>query len=271
MFRTALVLVLFVAASLCAGCATGGVESLARVEPSAQNRKAGADAFLQKTHAGKQGGRMSYLLFVPDNYDPRKKYPLVLWLHGGGSRGDDLRLILSHGDKHGPLFIARPDNQAAYPSFVVAPQCPAGRIWSDPQAETPTVETTLVLEILDALRAEYSVDDRRLYVLGISMGGYAAWDIITRRPGAFAAAVPVCGGGEESRASLMKGTAVWAFHGEKDEAVSVSESRRMVAALRKAGGPARYTEYAGVGHNSWERAFQEPVLLSWLFAQSRGR
>jgi predicted peptidase len=212
---------------------------------------------------------MRYLLFEPADYDRRRKYPLVLWLHGGGSRGEDLDLILAHGDKHGPLFLARPDQQKNYPAFVVAPQCPAGRFWADAGADKPSEEMRLVLELLDRLRAEHSIDERRLYVLGISMGGYAAWDIITRRPGMFAAAVPICGGGAESRAGLMTGTAVWAFHGDRDEAVNVSESRRMVAALKKAGAAPRYTEYEGVGHNSWERAFAEPDLLPWLFAQRR--
>ncbi|MBA3354530.1 MAG: prolyl oligopeptidase family serine peptidase [Pyrinomonadaceae bacterium] len=114
-----------------------------------------------------------------------------------------------------------------------------------------------------------SVDSRRLYVMGMSLGGYGTWDIITRRPTTFAAAVPICGGGNASKAPLLAKTPIWAFHGDEDDSVSVSESRRMIAALKKAGGQARYTEYKGVGHNSWVRAFKEPDFLSWIFAQTQ--
>ena len=270
MFRVILAAVTLAAALSQAGCRADGARAGADGDAAArQRRPTGAAAFRRQTYVGARGERMRYLLFEPADYDRRRKYPLVLWLHGGGSRGEDLDLILAHGDKHGPLFLARPDQQKNYPAFVVAPQCPAGRFWADTDADQPSEEMRLVLELLDRLRAEHSIDERRLYVLGISMGGYAAWDIITRRPGMFAAAVPICGGGAESRAGLMTGTAVWAFHGDRDEAVNVSQSRRMVAALKKAGAAPRYTEYEGVGHNSWEHAFAEPDLLPWLFAQRR--
>ena len=114
-----------------------------------------------------------------------------------------------------------------------------------------------------------AVISRGLYVTGMSLGGYGTWDIIGRRPEAFAAAVPICGGGNISKAPLMVKTAVWAFHGDQDELVNVSESRRMIEAIKKAGGEPRYTEYKGVGHNSWERAFAEQDLLPWMFAQTR--
>ena len=225
--------------------------------------------FKEKLFVNRNGEKMRYLLFVPKGYDPRKQYPLVLWLHGGGSRGDDLQLLLKHGDKHGIGFFARADNQANYPSFIVAPQCPSGKAWGDQNSEVPTVETKLIFEILREVQAGHSIDKDRLYVTGISLGGYGTWDLIARRPEMFAAAVPICGGGPISKAPLMVKTSIWAFHGDQDELVNVSESRTMIAAIRNAGGHPKYTEYKGVGHNSWVQAFAEETLLSWMFAQRR--
>ncbi|MGH7600132.1 MAG: prolyl oligopeptidase family serine peptidase [bacterium] len=227
-----------------------------------------ANNFLERRFVNAQGESMRYLLFVPKEYDHKKKYPLVLWLHGGGARGDSLKLIISWGDKHGPLFIARTDNQSAYPCFILAPQCPLDKLWSDPDSEKPRDEIRLMLEILDSIQKEFRIDDSRLYVMGISMGGYGTWDIIARRPNMFAAAIPICGGGNPAKAALMKNTSVWAFHGDEDNMVDVKESRRMIEAITRAGGKPRYTEYQGVGHNAWERAFAEPDFLSWIFAQS---
>lgn len=212
---------------------------------------------------------MRYLLLVPRGHDKQQRYPLVFWLHGGGSRGDDVKLLLAHGDQHGLGYLARSDNQLKFPSFIVAPQCPQNKFCSDPHSDQPTNEMELVWEILDKVQADYTVDKNRLYVMGISLGGYGTWEIIMRRPGMFAAAVPICGGGNAAKAPAMTKTAIWAFHGEEDEMVDVSESRKMIAALKRAGANPRYTEYKGVGHNSWVRAFAEPDLLSWMFAQKK--
>jgi predicted peptidase len=227
--------------------------------------------FIEKSHTSTRGETMPYLLFVPEGYDKTKPYPLLLWLHGGGTRGNDLKLLLAYGNEHGIGFLARPDNQARYPSFILAPQCPPNRFWGDSESTQPSAEMRLVLEILDKIREDYAVDSRRLYVMGMSLGGYGTWDIIIRRPATFAAAVPICGGGNPSKATLIAQTPIWAFHGDEDEMVNVSESQRMIAALKKAGGQPRYTEYKGVGHNSWVRAFKEPDFLSWIFAQKRSQ
>lgn len=228
-----------------------------------------ANDFLERRFVNAPGESMRYLLFIPNEYDNQKKYPLVLWLHGGGARGDSLKLILSWGDKHGPLFIARAENQSAYPCFILAPQCPLGKFWSDPDSEKPRDEIRLALEILASIQKEFRLDAARLYVMGISMGGYGTWDIIARRPNTFAAAVPICGGGNSVKAALMKNISIWAFHGDEDNMVDVKESRRMIEAIKRAGGKPRYTEYQGLGHNAWERAFAEPDFLAWMFSQSR--
>lgn len=227
------------------------------------------DAFNEKLFVNAGNERMRYLLFVPKDYNKKKEYPLVLWLHGGGSRGDDLKLLRRYGNEHGIGSFARSDNQSKYPSFIVAPQCPLNRSWGNPDSEQPTTEMRLVLEILEQVQVDYSIDSRRLYVTGLSLGGYGTWDIIGRRPEMFAAAVPICGGGNPSKARLMIKTPIWAFHGDQDELVNVSESREMIRAIRNAGGEPKYTEYKRVGHNSWERAFAEQDLLPWMFAQRR--
>ena len=261
------------AASLSVQCRTAGRKEAEKDRarqtstPSPQEKQ--TSAFTERMLTNARGEKMRYLLHVPASYDRREKYPLILWLHGGGSRGDDLKLLLTYGDQHGIGYLARRDVQSSFPSFIVAPQCPRNKLWADPDADQPSHEMKLVLEILDKVRADDSIDARRLYVMGISMGGYGTWDIVARRPGLFAAAVPICGGGSPSQAAATVKTAVWAFHGERDELVNPSESRRMITALRLAGGEPRYTEYKGVGHNSWERTFSERDLLPWLFTQQR--
>lgn len=236
-------------------------------QPQQQNLHGPGNSFAEKSYANAEGKIMRYLLFVPKDYDAKKKYPLILWLHGAGSRGDDLNLLLKGGDKSGIGFLAKADVQSQYPSFIVAPQLPSKSFWAMPKSPEPTVELKLALDILNKVRDDYSIDDARLYVMGISMGGFGTWDLIARHPNTFAAAVPVCGGGNETKASSLVNTPIWAFHGNKDDTVPVEESRRMIEAIRKAGGKPKYTEYEGVGHNSWENAFKEPDLLNWLFAQ----
>lgn len=249
---------------------SGGEQSVGVTAASSPTpeKKSAAGAFAEATYKSARGGEMSYLLFTPGDYDKAKSYPLVLWLHGGGQRGNDLKMLLAHGDAQGAGFLARSDTQEKYPAFVLAPQCPVGGRWGNPGASQPTAQMKLALEIVDKLTTEYSVDTSRLYVMGLSLGGYGTWDAIVRRPDMFAAAVPICGGGDVSRAASIK-TAVWAFHGDEDESVNVSESRRMIAALKAAGSAPRYTEYKGVGHNSWEPAFAEPDLLAWMYAQKK--
>lgn len=255
--------------TLCHTVSRKAPEELRAAPTSSPISQEQTNVFNENLFVNARNEKMRYLLFVPKGYDKQKKYPLVLWLHGGGSRGDDLKLLLRYGDEHGLGYFARLDNQSKYPSIIVAPQCAQNRLWADPDSKQPTTEMRLVLEILEKVQADHSIDSRRLYVTGMSLGGYGTWDIIGRYPEMFAAAVPICGGGDSAKAPLMVKTAVWAFHGDQDESVNVSESRRMITAIRKAGGTPRYTEYKGVGHNSWERAFAEPELLPWIFAQRR--
>lgn len=217
--------------------------------------------------------KLPYRLCKPLGYDSQKHYPLVLFLHGAGERGTDNLVQL----KHVVRIFATKKNQERYPSFVVAPQCPVSARWvevdwgadSHRQPEEASQPMALVVKLLAELDKAYSVDSKRRYVIGLSMGGFGTWDAISRYPDLFAAAVPICGGGDETRAAAIAQIPVWVFHGGSDTTVKTIRSRNMVAALRKAGGQPRYTEYPGVGHGSWTRASQERELLPWLFAQKR--
>jgi predicted peptidase len=141
--------------------------------------------------------------------------------------------------------------------------------WDSSQTSEPGGPLVLVLKILDAVKKEFSIDSRRIYVSGQSMGGYGTWDLVTKKPEIFAAAVPMCGGGNTLLAANAVRVAIWAFHGAVDETVSVNESRTMIGAIRRAGGHPRYTEYPDVDHDVWNRAFMEPDLMDWLFAQHK--
>jgi predicted peptidase len=224
--------------------------------------------------------RMPYRLLTPKPLTPNAKYPLVLFFHGSRERGDDNQKQLQNGVGR----FAAPDSRKEYPCFVVAPQCPAQwhnqqTVWTGerermrlmkltPEAATP-FRTALELSI--AIEQKLPIDTDRIYVTGISMGGFATWEALIRDPQRFAAAIPVCGGGDAGHADLIKDISIWAFHGAEDPIVPVEWSRSMIEMIEKAGGHPRYTEYRGVGHNSWDRAFAEPELLSWLFAQKRGK
>ncbi len=233
-----------------------------------------ADDYEARTFTAADGATLPYRLLKPVDYDAAKKYPLVLLLHGAGERGTDNAAQLKHG---GPLFL-KPEVRAKYACFVLAPQCPPEQTWSvvkgwtgpNPYSEEPTAPMKLALGALDAVAKEFSIDADRLYITGLSMGGYGAWDAIARAPERWAAAAPICGGGDISRIAVAKGVAVWAFHGVKDNAVPLVRSQEMIAALKAAGGQPLYSEYPYIGHDSWVTAFAEPEFLPWMFAQRRG-
>lgn len=218
---------------------------------------------------------LPYRLLVPLNYDAKKKYPLVLFLDGAGSRGTDNRLQLMWITA---LFTAQ-QNREKYPCFVLAPQCPLDRRWvevrwdldSHVMPEEPSKPMALTMKLLADVEKRYSIDPARRYVMGLSMGGYGTWDALARYPTTFAAGIPVCGGADEKTAEKIAKIPVWVFHGTTDATVKVSRARNMVAALRKAGGEPKYTEYPSpkIGHGAWGPAFKDPDLLPWLFAQKR--
>lgn len=231
------------------------------------------ERFEKRQFADKDGATLFYRLLRPKDYDPRKKYPLVVFLHGAGERGNDNTIQLVHG----MADFASDKLMAEYPAFVIAPQCPDGKQWVEvpwsadehQMPKEPSQPLRQTLELLAALQNEFSIDADRLYITGLSMGGFGVWDTIQRHPDLFAAAAPVCGGGDATLAEQIKNVPVWAFHGDADGAVKVRRSRDMIAAMKAAGGEPKYTEYKGVGHDSWTATYKDPELYKWLFAQKR--
>lgn len=232
-----------------------------------------ADLFERRVYEDADGGKLPYRLLLPRDYDDSKKYPLVLFLHGAGERGDDNQRQLIHGMGD----FLRDEIRRKYPCFVVAPQCPQDQQWvavpwsddAHTMPEQPSAPLRQALELVDKLIERYAVDRDRLYITGLSMGGFGVWDAVQRRPDLFAAAAPVCGGGDTALAEKIAAVPLWAFHGDNDKTVKVKRSRDMIAALQQAGGSPRYTEYAGVGHNSWTATYRDPELYAWMFAQTR--
>jgi predicted peptidase len=210
---------------------------------------------------------MPYRLFVPPGYRPEMPYPVVLWLHGAGGAGSDNRLQILADQTLGTRTWTKPQNQAKHPAFVLVPQSSTNWVTNGMDRLSP--EMSLVLSILDTVRTEFNIDPRRMYVAGQSDGGIGTWNIILQRPNLFAAAVPVCGSGDPSKVAVIANMPIWAFHGERDKVISVGESRKMISALKRAGGHPRYSEYSNAGHDVWLRAFTEPDLVDWLFAQHR--
>ena len=229
---------------------------------------ADTEVFVAEMFRNARNQTMPYRLFVPSTYDKRNQYPLVLWLCGSAGRGTNNLNQISIGNIIGSHVWTAPENQAKHPCFVVAPQCPDNETWSDSGAK-PAAPLTLALEILNELRQKFRIDSRRLYVAGQSMGGFGTWSVISAHPDMFAAAIPLCGGGDETQAAKLARIPIWAYHGAKDESVNVQRSRNMIAAIRKAGGQPKYTEYPDEGHAVWTKAFSEPELLPWVFSQIR--
>jgi predicted peptidase len=233
----------------------------------------GGEDFEARVYKDAEGKMLPYRLLKAKDADAKQKYPLVVFLHGAGERGTDNLAQL----KHCVRAFAKPENQAKYPCFVIAPQCPNNMQWvatpwgadSHIMPEKPTDAMRQALELIAALQKEFPIDPQRLYVMGLSMGGYGTWDAITRHPDMFAAAVPVCGGADETKAAAIAKVPVWVFHGDKDTVVKTMRARNIVEALKKAGGNPKYTEYPGVGHDSWNKAFAEPELFPWLFGQKK--
>lgn len=230
--------------------------------------------FQPRIYTSAAGRSMPYRLRVPDDDTPGKSYPLVLFLHGAGERGTDNEAQLKWcGSVLGEQL------QKRHPCFIVAPQCPPGRQWVNTpwtagsysvDAIPESEELRIAIGILKGVGREFNgIDPGRVFVAGLSMGGYGTRDAIMRHPDLFAAAVPICGAGDPSQASSMGHVKVWAFHGSEDDVVPPEGSREMVQALRNAGADVRYTEFEGVGHRSWINTWEEKDLFEWLFQQRR--
>jgi predicted peptidase len=211
---------------------------------------------------------LPYRLLKPVNPQAEDRFPLIIFLHGSEERGNDNE---SHLSAISNLFL-NPNHRGKFPCYVLAPQCPKDELWAPYDIENPkskelTKPAQLVMELIDEVSKEFPIDPSRIYLTGLSMGGYGVWDLLAHFPDKFAAGVPICGAGDYHVAPKIKHIPIWAFHGAKDSNVSPQLSRTMISALQRAGGHPGYTEYPDIEHSSWIQAYQEPHLLPWLFTQ----
>ncbi len=199
-----------------------------------------------------------YLLYLPENYGKKNElWPLIMFLHGAGERGSDLDLVKKHGI---PKIV---EEQEDFPFITVSPQCPEGSRW--------TQEHDMLKALLDEIIADYKVDRRRVYLTGLSMGGFGTWSFASEYPKYFAAIVPICGGGDVSMAEDLKGIPIWAFHGAKDTVVPLQRSVDMVNAVKNLGGDVKLTVYPDADHDSWTRTYDNLELYKWLLSHSKNR
>jgi predicted peptidase len=195
-----------------------------------------------------------YAIYLPKDYDDTPASPLIVFLHGSGHRGSDPERVSSTGP------LAEVTNGTHFPAIVVAPQCHSGGDW----------QPAAVVHMIEQVESAYRVDRQRIYLVGYSMGGYGAWGTAAAYPELFAAIVPICGGGDVETAKSLASVPVWDFHGENDEVVPLVESKKMVTAIRAAGGQPRLTVLPEAGHGICEAVFRRSDLWDWLLAQQRG-
>ncbi|MEP7228728.1 MAG: prolyl oligopeptidase family serine peptidase [Ginsengibacter sp.] len=219
---------------------------------------------------------LPYQMLLPARYNPLKKYPLIIFLHGSGGRGNNNGSQMNNG---GTLFI-RDNIMLNYPAIVVFPQCEARSSWNTvimqrdtakkwiytfPKDAPPKRSLQLLMELIPELEKNYAVDKERLYVGGLSMGGMGTYELVDRMPDTFAAAFVICGAGDTGKVRELKKTAWWLFHGQKDSTVYVTQAENMKEALEEAGADVKLTIYPEDGHDSWNDAFKEPGLFEWMF------
>ena len=226
------------------------------------------------------GDSLPYRLLLPENYNANKKYPLIFFMHGSGERGNDNEKQLQHG---AALFLKN-EVRKNYPAIIVFPQCPQNSYWSNVNFKTdsignrififkadatPTIAMKMAEGLLHKIIKQYPVQKKQVYIGGLSMGGMGTFEMVYRNPKLFAAAIPICGGGDPVTAKKIRKIKWWVFHGAKDDVVPPYNSEVMVNALQKAKASVKFTLYPEANHNSWDAAFAQPELLSWLFAQKR--
>jgi len=197
--------------------------------------------------------KLGYLLYLPQDYEQKEAWPLLVFLHGSGERGDDLELVKKHGP---PKLIAAGKE---FPFIVVSPQCPKNRWWREFE----------LVALLDDLAAKHKVDQDRVYITGLSMGGFGTWNLAEYAPERIAAIAPICGGGDRQRAKYFSHIPVWAFHGAKDTGVLPIRSEEMIEALKKEGAEPKLTIYPEAGHDAWTETYENPELYEWLLSHKR--
>ncbi len=223
---------------------------------------------------------LRYRIMYPKNFQEDGNYPVILFLHGAGERGSDNQRQLTHGAK----LFATDYLQEEYPAIVIFPQCPEESYWASVDVdrssypinlefrynEGPTKPLEMVMDLLETTIEHEYTNDRQVYLMGLSMGGMGTFELLNRKPDTFAAAIPICGGGDPDTVSMYaKNTPLWVFHGAQDNVVNPLQSMEMVSALLKTGAHPKFTMYDFANHNSWDPAFAEPDLLPWLFSKKK--
>jgi len=241
---------------------------------STERAEAQSSRFSINHYTNEKGDTLNYRMLYPD-YDTLRKYPLVIFLHGSGERGNDNESQL----KWGVMSFATDQMMITHPAIVIAPQCPSNESWSNFSRTanntemhlqtTPTKPLELLIGLIHDLIKNSPVDTNRIYITGLSMGGFGTFDAIERYPNLFAAAIPVCGGGDVSKAAIIAHIPIWDIHGAEDAAVNPAYSWTMMEALIKAGAHPGFTQYPEVGHFSWLGAYSDPLIMEWLFRQHK--
>ncbi|GMW03032.1 MAG: phospholipase [Candidatus Hydrogenedentota bacterium] len=199
---------------------------------------------------------VAYSVYVPRDYSPEKEWPLVIFLHGMGERGSDGLLQTEVG-----IGRAIRRNPERFHCIVAMPQCPVTSVWPN--------RHDVIQAALDQSLVDYSIDKNRIYLTGLSMGGYGTWSFGAEHPEYFAALLPVCGGGDPAKAASLATIPIRVYHGASDSVVAPEKSREMVDAVKAAGGKIEYTEYPGVDHNSWDQTYGDPEVIAWLLSQKK--
>ncbi len=237
--------------------------------------------YQKKVYKSKSGGELNYRILYPENYSQGKKFPVLLFLHGSGERGNDNEKQLLHGSD---LFL-NPSNREKYPAIVLFPQCPEGKSWASfdirtgeggrkiynrPNGTKPGEMAVLLEGLLKEVIKNEKADKKRIYVMGLSMGGFGTLEMLYLYPKTFAAAVPICGRHLTNLASVYaKQVPIWLFHGAKDSVVPVYFSRDLYAKLKELGAEVKYTEFPEANHDSWTGTFATPELLPWIFSHHK--
>jgi len=233
------------------GCAQMEKSKMSSVPPGSQHSQM-FEKEITKTVSCK------YLLFLPADYGKKQQqWPLIMFLHGAGERGDDLEKV----KKHGPPKII--ENQKDFPFIVVSPQCPEEDWWTE--------KVEVLINLLDDIVSRYKVDKERIYLTGLSMGGYGTWSLAFAYPERFAAIAPICGGGSRMMAMRLKDIPIWVFHGAKDKAVPLKESEEMVNAIRNRGGNVKFTIYPDAGHDCWTETYNNRKLYDWFLEHRKSQ
>lgn len=230
--------------------------------------------FAKKIFFDNNGTLLNYRFLTPKNNVDSVDYPFVIFLHGAGERGNDNESQLAYIDK----VFGNDNFRTKFPCYAIFPQCAEDFRWCETDWTLPShtlpqkmsVYLTAVVQLADSLINNCNIDTSRIYVTGMSMGGFGTWDLLSRYPEKFAAAIPICGGADENMACKLKNIPIRTFHGSTDKLVKVSRTRNIVAAIRKCGGKKIiYKEYPKKGHLIWNRVYAEPGLFEWLFSQKK--